>query len=83
MVKDNPCPCMVLSESDSKLCTTFEFGLKKNNHIHFKKRIDYKAKQFMMTKIIPRKSLHVIEDRACGVQVCDYEQAIALNLFKI
>ena len=49
-----PDPCLVLTESDSLLCTNFEF-CEEINHRHFKNILIYKAKQFMMTKRIPRK----------------------------
>ena len=50
-----PNPCLVLSESDSKLCTNFEFckgekKKKKNNRRHSINILIYKAKKFMMTK---------------------------------
>ena len=50
--------CLVLSECDSFLCTSFEFVKKKS--IDILKHIDLqsKAKQFMMTKKFPRKSTH-------------------------
>ena len=48
----NPCP--VLSESDSKLYINFESCEEKIIDI-FKSISIYKDKQFMMTKIIPRK----------------------------
>ena len=37
----------------------------------------------MMTKKIPKKSLHILEDGASGVQVAYIEQVIVYNLFKI
>ena len=43
----------------------------------------YKAKQLMMTKTISRKSLHMLEDNASGVQVGDMKQAAIQNLLKI
>ena len=49
-----PDPCLVLSESDSILCLNFEFCEEKT-HRHSKNILIYKAKQFMMTKRIPRK----------------------------
>ena len=64
-------PYLVLSESDSKLYTHFEFCEKKN-HKHWKNILMYKAKQFMKNK--PQESLHILEDGASGVQVDDIEQ---------
>jgi hypothetical protein len=37
----------------------------------------------MLTRTIPRKSLHILEDGASGVQVGDTEQATLYNLFTI
>ena len=55
MVKEtSPDACLDLSESDSILCTNFEFCEEKK-HRHFKNILIYKAKQFMMTKKIPIK----------------------------
>ena len=50
----NPDPCLVLSGSDSILCTNFEFREEKN-HRHFKNILIYKAEQFMMTKKFQEK----------------------------
>jgi hypothetical protein len=47
--------CLVLSGSNSKVYTNFEFG---KYHRHFKNKLIYKAKQFMMTKIISSK-IHI------------------------
>jgi hypothetical protein len=60
-------------DGDSKLYTDFEFCEGKN-HRHFENMLIYKAKQIMMTKINSKKSLHVLEDDASGVQVGDIEQ---------
>ena len=49
----NPDPCLVLSESDSFLCTNFDF-LEEKNRRHFFVILTYKAMQFM-TKQLPRK----------------------------
>jgi hypothetical protein len=62
----------VLSESESSLCTNFKFCEEKN-HTHF---MMYKAKQFMMTKKNSKKSLHILEDTASGMQVGDTEQVV-------
>ena len=62
------------SESDSNLCSNFEFCDEKTILIH-------KAKQFMMTKRISKKSLHILDDGASGVQVGDIKQAGVYNLF--
>jgi hypothetical protein len=67
-----PHPCLVLSESESSLCTNFKFCEEKN-HTHF---MMYKAKQFMMTKKNSKKSLHILEDTASGMQVGDTEQVV-------
>ncbi len=45
--------------------------VKKKNHRHFKNKLIHKAKQFMMTNKFPKKSLHILEDGASGVQVGD------------
>ena len=59
MVKwTNPDPCLVLSESDSILCTNFEFCEEKS-HRHLKNLLIYKFKQFMMTKKIQGKSTYL------------------------
>jgi hypothetical protein len=50
----NPNPYLVLSESDSILCTNTEF-CKEKHHRHFLNKLIYKDKQFMMTFKIPRK----------------------------
>ena len=71
----------MLSESDLILCTIFEFFEEKNQE-HLKKYSYYKAKQFVMTKI-SKKSLHILEGSASGVQVGDIEQVIVQNSFKI
>ena len=44
---------------------------KRESHIENKNTLNYKAKQFMLTKTIRRKSLHILEDDASGVQVGD------------
>jgi hypothetical protein len=44
-----PNPCLVLSESDSKLYTNLEWCEEKN-HRHIKRILIYKAKQYMMKK---------------------------------
>ena len=56
---------------------------KRESHIENKNTLNYKAKQFMLTKTIRRKNLHILEDDASGVQVGDTEQAIVYNLFAI
>ena len=55
------------------LSTNFEFCEEKDNR-HFKNILIYKAKQFMMAKRYPKKSLHILEDGVSGVQVGDIEQ---------
>ena len=68
MVKyTTPLPWIGLSESDSKLCPNFEFCEGKD-HKQLKNTLTYKAKQFMLTKKI-KKSLNILEDGACSVQV--------------
>ena len=56
---------------------------KRESHIENENTLNYKAKQFMLTKTIRRKNLHILEDDARGVQVGDTEQAIVYNLFAI
>ena len=67
-------PYLNSSESDSNLYTNFEFCEEKIPW-HSKDILIYKAKQFMMTKTIPKKILHILEEVACVVQVGDIEQA--------
>jgi hypothetical protein len=64
----------VLSESDSKLYTNFEF-CEESNHRHFKYMLIYKSQADFDDKINFKKSLYILEDVACGVQVGDIEQA--------
>ena len=66
-------PWLVLSESGSKLYTDFEF-CKEENHRHYRNILIYKAKQFRMTKTIPRK-VYIFYGTS-GVQLGDIEQAI-------
>jgi hypothetical protein len=67
MVKDiSPLPCIGLGESDSTLHTNFEFCEGKN-HKHLKNTLIYKAKQFVLTKKIPRKNLRILEDGASSL----------------
>ena len=47
---------------------TLNFVKEKKNHKHFQKTLIYKAKQFMLTKNL-KKSKHILEDSASGVQV--------------
>jgi hypothetical protein len=70
-----PHPYLVLSERDSKLYINFDFCEKKV-HRHFKNILIYKAEQFIMTKNNFKKSLHILEDNASGLQVDDIEQVI-------
>jgi hypothetical protein len=49
-----PDPCLVLSESDSKLYNNFEFFDEKY-YKYLSNIFIYKAKHLMMTKKIPRK----------------------------
>ena len=46
-------------------------------HRHTKSILIYKAKQVMMTKKISKKSLHILEDSASGVQVGNIKQVVA------
>ena len=50
---DSHDPCLVLSESDSKLYSNFEY-CEERNHRHWKNILIYKARHFSMTKSIPR-----------------------------
>ena len=50
---DSSYPCLVFSESDSKLYTNFEVCEEKNQTL--KEKLIYKAKQCMMINKIPRK----------------------------
>ena len=61
-------PCIGLSESDSKLCTNFEFCERKH-HKHLKKYIDLQSQASYVDNSYFRKSLHILEDGASSVQV--------------
>ena len=62
--RTTPNPYLVLSESGSILCINFEFV--KNNLIHFKNMLIYKAEQFMMI-IFLKKIQDNLEDGVSGV----------------
>ena len=74
-------PCLVFSESNSKLYTRFKF-CEGENHRHFKNILIYKAKQIMLTKNF-QESLHILKDNASVVQVGYIEQVIVSNLFEV
>jgi hypothetical protein len=57
--------------------------VKEKNHRHSINILIYKAKQFMMTKIIIRKKLHILEDGASGVQVGDIGQVIVFFIKRV
>ena len=63
----------MLSESDSRLYTNFEFCEEKN-HKRFKSILIWKAKQLMLIKKNTKKSLHFLEDSSSGEQVGDIGQ---------
>ena len=65
-------PCLLLTESESILCADFE-SCKEKNHIHFNKHIDPQSEAIYGDK---KKSLHILEDGASGVQVGDVAQVI-------
>ena len=52
---------------------TLNFVKKKSIDIFKKKILIYKAKQFMMNFFF-KKSLHILEDSASGMQIGDFEQ---------
>ena len=70
-----PNTCLVLSESDPKLYTNFEVCEEKDPWT-FKKHIDLQSQAIYDDKNDSKKSLHILEDSASGVQVGDIEQAI-------
>ena len=57
----------MLNESDTKLYTNFE---EKKNHRHFK-TYDLQSQQIYDDKNNSKKSPHILEDGASGVQVDD------------
>ena len=61
----------MLSESDSKLYTNFEF-CEERNHRHFSKY--WSTKPSNLWNVFFKKSLHILEDGASGVQVGNIEQ---------
>ena len=67
----------VLSKSDPKLYTNFEFY---EIEIYMLK---YKAKQFMFTKNNFKPRICILEDGASGEKVGDIKKIIVKNLFKI
>ena len=70
-----PDPCLVLSDRDWKLYTNFEFCEEKN-HIHVKKHIGLQSHAILWWQKNSMKNLHILEDRASGVQIGDIEQVI-------
>ena len=71
-----PDPCPMLSGSVSILCTNFEF-CEENNYRQFQKHTDLQSQAiFYDKKNNSKKSLHILEDGASGVQVGDIEQVI-------
>ena len=70
MVKwTTPNPCLIFSENDSKLYTNFEF-CEGEKHKHLK-NIVLQSQAIYDDKKNPKKSLHILEDGASGVQVGD------------
>ena len=79
MVKwTSPNTCLVLSESISKLHTSFEFYEEKS-HRHFKKFNDLQSQATYDDRTNFKKSLHNLEDGASDVQVGDIGKVICLN----
>ena len=64
----------MLSESDSKVYTTFDF--RKEKIIHIKKKIDLQSQAIYVDKTNSKKSLHVLKDDISGMQVGNIEQVI-------
>ena len=58
-----------MSKNDSKLYTDFEFCEGKN--INIQKHIDIQNHVIYVDKFFFKKSLHILEDGASGVQVYD------------
>ena len=74
-------PCLVFNESDSKLYTKFEFCEEKN-HRQIKNILIYKLSQANFDdKRNSKRSLHIWEDNASGVQLAGIEQMIVQNMF--
>ena len=65
---ENLDPCLVVSESDSKLYTNFEFCEEKI-HRNFKKHIDLQSQAIYDEKKDSKKSLHNLEDCASRAQI--------------
>ena len=57
----------------------YEIGI----HKHLGNIWIYKAKQFMLTKILIQQRISIFEDGASGEQVGGIEKIIVKNLFKI
>ena len=78
-----PYPCLVLSESDSMLYSNFAFVkrqiIKKKSQNH----VDLQSQAIYDEKKISKKSLHVLEDGASGMQVVVINQVIAQIIIKI
>jgi hypothetical protein len=72
-----PYPCLVLNESDPKLCTNFEFFLREKSWTLLEKNINLQSQAVNDDKNNSKKILHILEDGASGVQIVDIEQAIA------
>ena len=75
-------PYLVLVESDSKLYNNFEFGerkkkkkkTKQTNKQTCKEHINLQIWEIFIDKDKSKKSLHILEDGASGVQVGDIKQ---------
>ena len=66
--------CLVLSESDSKLCTNFEICEGKTMNIS--NSVNLQSQAIYDDQKNSNRSLHILEDGASGVQVGDIEQVI-------
>ena len=75
-------PFLGSSKSDSKLYTNFD-TLWRNSSQTFENHIDLQSQAINDDENNFKKSLHILEDGASGVQVGDIEQVIVINLFRI
>jgi hypothetical protein len=66
-------PCLVFNESVSKSYTNFGFCEEKKTQT-FQEHIDLQSQANYDDKKYSKKSLHILEDGASGVQVGDIEQ---------
>jgi hypothetical protein len=68
-----PDPCLVLSESDSKLYSNFE--LCEEKILDTSRNIGLQSQAIYDDKNNSKKSLHILKDTASGVHVGGIEQA--------